>query len=139
MEYKKCPKCGKENDKAFVACAHCGTDLSNVVIEEKDLSGQVTTSVKNANNAEIECKNTVAKILKGYAIANGIGGIILGLVLGEVIGWAIALAGIVASFFIYAFGEVIQLLEDIKNSSSKTYKAVGKESLDLSDELPDML
>lgn len=69
-------------------------------------------------------KNTVASILKVYAIINAVGGLILALLLGDEISGLLAFGVFVAvavvSFGIYAFGEVIQLLEDIKTNTSRT-------------------
>lgn len=73
-------------------------------------------------------QNTVAKILKIYAVINAICSLILGLYFrGEsdspiIIGICIYFiaTAIVASFGIYAFGEVVQLLQDIKDSTNNT-------------------
>jgi hypothetical protein len=69
--------------------------------------------------------NTVAKILKVYGIINGIGSCILAIVLADNLPgsvdylWVVELgAGLLSSLFIYAFGEVIQLLQDIKSNTS---------------------
>ena len=75
-------------------------------------------------------KNKVAEILKGYAIVNALAGVILGIIYAVGVnkffssgGTAIAIfvlfasATAVASFGIYAFGELIQLLQDIKNNT----------------------
>ena len=69
-------------------------------------------------------QNTVAKILKIYAVVNAFCGFILGLyVRGDsdnpiLLGVCIYFIAtcIVASFGIYAFGEVVQLLQDIKRN-----------------------
>ena len=68
-------------------------------------------------------KNQVASILKGYAIFNFIVVVIAGIVLsaqdGEPIYFAVAFGvGLVVNFAIYAFGEVIQLLQDIKDNTA---------------------
>ena len=67
--------------------------------------------------------NTVASIMKIFAIINAIGGIVLGIMLGDNYGAGIGLTAVfavaVASFFIYAFGEVIDLLQDIKYNTMR--------------------
>lgn len=85
-------------------------------------------------------KNKVAKILKVYGIANAIGSVVLGLILFDNLPAAVeelwiveVAAGLVASLFIYAFGEAIQLLQDIKSNTDK-----GSVSQPNDDELPEM-
>ena len=68
-------------------------------------------------------KNTVAKVLKIYAIVNAACGLLLGLYWGVESDSPIILdicICFVASFGIYAFGEVVQLLQDIKDGTNKT-------------------
>ena len=70
-------------------------------------------------------KNTVAKVLKIYAIVNAACGLLLGLYWGVesdslIICICFIAISIVASFGIYAFGEVVQLLQDIKDGTNKT-------------------
>lgn len=55
--------------------------------------------------------NTVAGILKGLAVLVGFLGTIIGLKNGLII---IAIS-IISAILLYAFGEVIELLQDIKN------------------------
>lgn len=68
--------------------------------------------------------NKVAKILRIYAWLNGICGILLGLwFIGDweyVLGISLIVGCPVVSFGIYAFGEVIQLLQDIKDNTMAT-------------------
>lgn len=84
--------------------------------------------------------NTVAKILKVYAIINAVAGCILGLIgLGAFNGVVVALfigLCIVTSFTIYAFGEVIQLLQDIKDGTRGTIRTIQKQNSSENDELP---
>ena len=84
-------------------------------------------------------ENAVAKILKVYGIINGIACIILAIILHNNLPsafdylWIIEFSvGLVASFLIYAFGEVIQLLQDIK------YNTSHKSAAENSDELPEI-
>ncbi len=67
--------------------------------------------------------NTVAKIFKGYAIVNFIAGMIIFLAMEAfedgILG-ILCLAGLlVVCFCIYAVGEVVQLLEDIKQNTAR--------------------
>ena len=63
-------------------------------------------------------KNTVAKILQIYAIINAAAGAILMFIIADSLEWTVALIWfalvLVVSFFIYAFGEIIELLTEIK-------------------------
>lgn len=72
-------------------------------------------------------KNTVATVLQVYAIANAICGVILALVVGgkynAAIGILYCAACIVASYLLYAFGEVVKLLHEIKLNTGNTTKA----------------
>ena len=61
-------------------------------------------------------KNMVAVILKVYTIFLG--------------------ACIVVSFGIYAFGEVVQLLQDIKDGTKGTITTIQKQNNNDNDELP---
>lgn len=74
-------------------------------------------------------KNKVANIIKIYSIVNAVAGVIIGCVVGyEVdagVGFVVAAACAIASFGIYALGEIIQLLHDIKMNTLGTKEAVG--------------
>ena len=76
--------------------------------------------------------NKVANILKGYAIFNAvvgcIGGLVVAATMDNMLLFLIVAAAIaVVSFGIYAFGEVIQLLQDIKvNTMATAMKGTGK-------------
>ncbi|TJX12724.1 hypothetical protein E9840_12190 [Tissierella creatinini] len=90
-------------------------------------------------------KNTIAKLIKIYAIINGIACIILALVLsssdlftnysspfyeqGFPVFVFVAGTGIVVSFGIYALGEIIDLLQGIKDNTSGN-KSGGIDELD---------
>lgn len=70
-------------------------------------------------------KNLVAKILQIYALINAAAGVILMFIIADSLEWVVALVWfalvLVVSFFIYAFGEIIELLTEIKvNTSSST-------------------
>ena len=93
----------------------------------------------------MNAENTVAKVLKVYAIINAAAGVLLGIIIGaslESFLYCIMIAGVVAvaSFGIYAVGEAIQLLHDIKlNTSAQTLPAEKKTLLqDIEANLPEM-
>ena len=78
-------------------------------------------------------KNVVAKILQVYAYFNAAAGAILALILGSTAGGALAVICfaliLVASFFIYALGEIIELLHQIKLNTSKDISEGTEEDL----------
>lgn len=85
----------------------------------------------------LKSKNVVAKILQVYAYLNTAAGVIVALLLGKELGElgtvvAIYLfaAVLVASFLIFALGEIIDLLQNVKENTSK--------NVEISDELPDL-
>ena len=74
--------------------------------------------------------NQIASIIKGYAILNAVAGCIGGLVIAAnmdnmVVFLIVAAVIAVVSFGMYAFGEIIQLLHDIKMNTLGTKEAVG--------------
>ena len=80
--------------------------------------------------------NKVADILQTYAALNGIAGFGLMFYIASDFNWVIAIfffaAVVVASFLIYAFGEVIKLLQQIKDNTS------GMSEHPSDDELPEL-
>ena len=91
------------------ASAPAGTELEEVYVD-----------------ADAPVKNTVASVLQVYAIINAICGLFLALSMADYYsGAAVFLlfaATLVASGFIYALGEVIKLLHEIKLNTRKTEK-----------------
>ena len=76
-------------------------------------------------DADIPVKNTVASVLQIYAIINAICGLFLAIRMANdyysgAAGFLLFGAVLVASGFIYAFGEVIKLLHEIKLNTRKT-------------------
>lgn len=73
-------------------------------------------------------KNMVAKILQIYALVNAAAGAILMFVLADSLKWTVALIWfslvLVVSFLIYAFGEIIELLTEIKLNTCGTAPVV---------------
>ena len=67
-------------------------------------------------------KNLVAKILQIYALVNAVAGAVLMFIIADSLEWTVAIIwfalALVVSFFIYAFGEIIELLTEIKINSS---------------------
>ena len=85
-------------------------------------------------------ENKVARILKTYGILNGICALIIGIIMMSdydgFIGIIVFAAGLVASFLIYAFGEVVQLLHDIRRNTAVSVEIQNSNSGD--NELPDI-
>lgn len=92
-------------------------------------------------------ENNVAKVLKIYAIVNAACGFLLGLYFrGEsdnpiIVGICIYFiaTSIIASFGIYAFGEVVQLLQDIKDGTNQTANTIQVQATSVNnndDQLP---
>ena len=82
----------------------------------------------------MKSNNIVAKILQVYAYVNAASGLILALALnkelGAVLAWIMFALVLVASFLIYALGEIIDLLQNLKENTNG-----GRE---VSDELPEL-
>ena len=91
-------------------------------------------------------QNIVAKILKIYAIVNAVAGLLISLSMHDsyvdLIGslsFVFFGLSIVVSFGIYAFGEVIQLLQDIKDGTQGTMNSISKNiNNNSSDDLPNI-
>ena len=87
----------------------------------------------------MKSKNTVAQVLKIYAVINFIACIIFSFIIGkdiniDGIGIYFFAVSLVTNFAIFAFGEVVQLLHDIKSNTSNHATAPGTTS----DELPEL-
>lgn len=82
----------------------------------------------------LKSDNIVAKILQVYAWLNAVAGLILALVGGLSSALAIALLAVVifSSFMLYAFGEIIDLLHEIKRNTGKATERIDN------DELPEL-
>ena len=80
--------------------------------------------------------NEVADILQTYAAINGIAGFGLMFYIASDFNWVIAVlyfaAIVVVSFLIYAFGEVIKLLQQIRDNTG------GMSESPSNDELPEL-
>lgn len=134
----KCSKCGniahpggflgtdyKKWDGEIV-CDNCYTELAKATASEREVKEQVEQAARVALNPSNE-KNTVASVLQVYAIINAICGLFLALRMADdyYSGAAVFLlfgTVLVASGFIYALGEVIKLLHEIKLNTRKTEK-----------------
>lgn len=90
-------------------------------------------------------ENKVAKTLKAYAILNAIGAVLVAIALNNnlpmnissEIAWVFFFASAFVSFLIYSFGEVIQLLQDIKNTTKPKPQKEQKNEQE-QDEIPDI-
>lgn len=84
----------------------------------------------------LNCKNLVAKILQVYACLNAAAWVVLALILagdmGGIVAAILCAAGILVSFFIYALGEIIELLYQIKLNTN------GNRQIEANDELPEL-
>lgn len=82
----------------------------------------------------LKSNNIVAKILQVYAYVNGAVGIILALLLVEDLGALVAAivfaSVLVVNFLIFALGEIIDLLQTLKENTNGTRAVM--------DELPDL-
>lgn len=85
----------------------------------------------------LKSKNVVAKILQVYAYLNTAAGLVVALQLnkklgelGTVVAVYLFAAVLVASFLIFALGEIVDLLQNVKENTSK--------KMEISDELPDL-
>lgn len=82
----------------------------------------------------LKSNNIVAKILQVYAYVNAASGLILALALnkelGAVLAWIMFALVLVASFLIFALGEIIDLLQNLKENTN------GGRAV--SDELPEL-
>lgn len=89
-------------------------------------------------------QNMIAKILKIYAIVNAVAGLFIFLSMQDSyvdlinsLSFVVLGLCLVFSFGIYAFGEVIQLLQDIKDNTSRiTDSATNQYANNNSDDLP---
>lgn len=70
----------------------------------------------------MKSNNIVAKILQVYAYVNAASGLILALALnkelGAVLAWIMFALVLVASFLIFALGEIIDLLQNLKENTN---------------------
>lgn len=84
----------------------------------------------------LKSENIVAKILQVYAYLNAIAGVILAIFaigeLGGIVAILVFSVVLVASFFIFALGEIIDLLHQIKSNTK------GNVADTYNDELPDL-
>ena len=82
----------------------------------------------------MKSNNIVAKILQVYAYVNAASGLILALALNEELGavlaWIMFALVLVASFLVFALGEIIDLLQNLKENTN------GGRAV--SDELPEL-
>ena len=114
-----CENCYEENETTRTTCKNCGAKLYRGGLEEK---GQ--NRVKGQNNDYsgnyYRKGNKVALIIKVISVIASIIGIIASLTLfgssyTEDLAIIYLIVSIVGGIFSYALGEIIQLLEDIKN------------------------
>ena len=117
MQCKECCKdiSEEEYNSHNGYCKSCYKDRYYIENNKKRYNQNVANSI---DYEEESTTNTVAKFIKIIAILEAISGIILGLMFIEyleIMIIVVIVASIISSAFIYALGEIIQLLEDIKN------------------------
>lgn len=113
--------------KKEISCRACNETIpAGMLIAQEEIkkdNEEVEKAERTVINSGDE-KNTVAKVLQIYAIINAICGLILAFRVGADyaggIGFLLFCSVLVASGFIYAFGEVIKLLHEIKLNTRKT-------------------
>lgn len=118
-----CKYCNTENKEEARFCIDCGEKM-NDANAKIGLQGQTEDAVPNYAASAFIMKNGIAEAIKVYAFINGGASIILGLIVASsiyemqfAIFFMVAGTGIIASLFIYALGEIIDLLQNIKNNT----------------------
>lgn len=111
----KCKKCGttlSEEDECFLG--YCEKCYNQVYDGDKEYNTSNTSYEYDNRNI-----NSVARIIKILAIISAVISIIGGIFFfGDSepgMGIVCLIGGIISSIFVYSLGEIIQLLEDIKN------------------------
>lgn len=87
---------------------------------KEELEAMGISNNQKTNNTSNENINAVAKVIKILAIITAILGIVFGVYAIDILNMdegalIIIIASIISAVFTYALGEIIQLLEDIKN------------------------
>lgn len=79
----------------------------------------------------MNAKNKIAKILQSYACLNaGCGMLLAGFLidsLGGMTAFLVAVACLISSFLIYALGEIVELLNQIKENTEKAPEKIEEE------------
>ncbi len=122
-----CEICYEENEPTRVTCKNCGAKLYKNNIEEGDKQ-----TIKKNSNVKVKNYNTYSDKFEGNHSSNNtavavkviarleiIFGFILGIILRDTFGIGVCISTIIVSIvigvFILGFGEIIQLLQDIKD------------------------
>ena len=141
----ECPHCKALNKVKREYCWICGKNLRENTTKDKEeeVTEEVIEEVENVENTETDTSeatesnsdinsntdevpiettqkknNIVAVVIKVLAIILAVLSVLVGLIsIADTLptGITIILTGLISSVFIYATGEIIQLLEDIKN------------------------
>lgn len=120
---KQCKECCRdiseeEYNRYKGYCRNCYSDRNNIESAKRNFNNDTSEQIEYESDAPKT--NTVAKMIKVIAILEGVAGIILGL--GciedlELYSVVIMVAGFISAVFIYSIGEIIQLLQDIKDKN----------------------
>ena len=123
-----CGNCGNSNGEGAAFCKKCGTNLGEARSEPK------VAKTINAVAEMVATDNKVAKMLRrasiGYAIGTFIGSIFITVFICNeyriyggfesfLIFLIVFLAQLFPVIFIYAFGEVVQILHDIRSNTER--------------------
>ena len=93
-------------------CMFCYPDKEEILYSKENYNNAPKTSYRELNK--------IATIIKIIAIIVAIAGVCIGIgqfesYRTEELGWIYIIVSIISAVFVYALGEIIQLLEDIKN------------------------
>lgn len=114
-----CENCYEENEATRTTCKNCGAKLYRGGLEGK-VQSRATEQNNDYSGNYYRKGNKVALIIKVISVIASIIGIIASLTLfgssyTEDLAIIYLIVSIVGGIFSYALGEIIQLLEDIKN------------------------
>ena len=98
-------------------CMFCYPDKEEILYSKENYNNAPKTSYRELNK--------IATIIKIIAIIVAIVGVCIGIgqfesYRTEELGWIYIIVSIISAVFVYALGEIIQLLEDIKNKLKPT-------------------
>lgn len=102
-------------------CNSCYKDKSNIESKRNQYNHSNNSNNVNYSNNENDSRtNTVAKTIKILSVLGAIIGIIYAIILGqsvytEGLVFPVIIISVISAIFVFGFGEIIQLLEDIKN------------------------
>lgn len=122
---EKCPGCGEKITKTTKKCPSCGL---NLVKTEENICPDCGREIDDVKNGCLYCKskeeyltrknskaqNTIASILQILAWGVLLVGIFFGTIMSGEPNFLILIASFLSFVFVYALGEIIQILHDIR-------------------------